>query len=228
MEFMDFCAPEDSHAFLEQPAGLVLKRSGHRPLHFRFSSSSAECDKTSSLTVFQLLLIHGPRWGSAMLSLDSLHLSLLESLRGTCPELLSCRIMLQEPAAQFRNNMYAFKFAESIQIFGTVGLGPATSVFLPASRLTQFVDRRLSIDRTTLERIVAFLPLASNLVQVELYYAQIVGISSFRSTLRCTILPRVFFFQTGCVAVIDSVTLPALHALLVESISWPLFNSHWL
>lgn len=194
MEFMDFCAPEDSHAFLEQPAGLVLKRSGHRPLHFRFSSSSAECDKTSSLTVFQLLLIHGPRWGSAMLSLDSLHLSLLESLRGTCPELLSCRIMLQEPAAQFRNNMYAFKFAESIQIFGTIGLGPATSVFLPASRLTQFADRRLSIDRTTLEHIVAFLPLASNLVQVELYYAQIVGISSFRSTLHRTILPRVFFF----------------------------------
>ncbi|PBK62699.1 hypothetical protein ARMSODRAFT_1024676 [Armillaria solidipes] len=125
--------------------------------------------------------------------------------------------MLQEPAAQYRNNMYAFEFAKSIQIFRTVGLGPATSVFLPASRLTQFADRQFRIECTTLEYIVAFLPLASNLVQVELYYVQIVGISSFCSNPRCTILPRVFFFQTGCITVIDSVTLPALHALLVES-----------
>ncbi|PBK85067.1 hypothetical protein ARMGADRAFT_1087744 [Armillaria gallica] len=194
---------------------LVLARSGNQPLHFLFISSSVECDKEASFMVFQMLLSQGTRWRSAILCVDLLHMPLLYSLHDRCPQLLSCQMMMQEPVAQYASNVYAFEFAESIQVFRIIGLGPTTSVFLPASRLTQFADRCFTIDCTTLERIVSFLPLAGNLAQVEMQYLHITGNSSPPGATHPAILSKVVFFRMGCIGVMNSVTLPTLHALLV-------------
>ncbi len=111
--------------------------------------------------------------------------------------------------------MYTFELTESIQVFGIIGLGPATSVFLPASCLTQFTDRCFMIDCTTLEHIVGFLPLTRNLIQVEMQYLHITGTPSHPSTPHPAILSRVIIFRMGCIMVMDSVTLPTLCSLLV-------------
>ncbi|KAK0431128.1 hypothetical protein EV421DRAFT_1743378 [Armillaria borealis] len=89
-------------------------------------------------------------------------------------------------------------------LHGTIiGLGPATSVFLPVFHLTQFVDRRFTINGTMLEHIV------------EMQYLHITGISSHHSTSHSAVLSRVVFFRMGCITVMDSVNLPILRALLV-------------